>query len=328
MYAVVVTEPGGPEVLSWEEVPDPACGPDDVLIDVAASAVNRADVLQRQGRYPPPDDAPPWPGLECSGVVASVGSAVTSWSVGDEVCALLSGGGNATKVVVASSQVLPVPSGVDVVTAAALPEVTCTVWWYLVMVAGLRAGETVLIHGGASGVGTAAIQIATALGARVAVTAGSATKLERCARLGASILVNHRTDDFVADVLAATDGRGADVVLDIIGGPYLARNVDVLALDGRVVVIGLQGGRRGELNLGRLMAKRGSVYAATLRSRSLELKAEVVAAVRESVWPMVADGRVLPVIDRAVPMSDVAAAHAAMEAGDHIGKILLVPPRS
>lgn len=327
MHAVVITEPGGPEVLSWQEVPDPVCGPDEVVIDVAAAALNRADVLQRQGHYPPPEGTPPWPGLECSGVVSSVGAAVTTWTVGDTVCALLGGGGYATKVVAPAAQVLPVPAGLDVVEAAALPEVTCTVWSNLVMVAGLRAGETVLIHGGASGIGTTAIQIAIALGARVAVTAGSPEKLARCAELGASILVDYHRDDFVEAVRTATDGRGVDVILDIVGGPYLAGNVDVLATGGRLVVIGLQGGRRGELNLGRLLAVHGSVFATTLRGRSATEKAEIVAAVRESVWPMVADGRVRPVIDRAVPMDDAATAHVAMQASEHIGKILLLPPR-
>lgn len=323
MRAVVVTEPGGPEALAWREVPEPICGPEDVIIDVAASAVNRADILQRQGRYPPPAGAAPWLGLECSGVVAAVGSGVTTWSEGDEVCALLSGGGNAERVAVPASHVLPVPEGIDLVTAAALPEATCTVWHYLAMVPRLQAGETVLIHGGASGIGSMAIQVAAALGARVAITAGSPAKLSRCADLGASILVNYRSDDFVEVVREATGGRGADVVLDIIGGPYLSRNVDVLASDGRLVVIGLQGGRRGELNLGRLLAKGGTLFASTLRSRSAARKAEIVAAVRAAVWPMLESGQVRPIVDRVVPMSDAADAHAVMENSEHVGKILL-----
>lgn len=323
MRAVTITEPGGPEVLAWTDVADPVCGPDDVLVDVAASAVNRADVLQRQGRYPPPAGAPPWPGLECSGVVREVGGRVDGVRVGEEVCALLSGGGYAERVVVPAGQVLPLPAGVDLVTAAALPEVWCTVWSNLVMTAGLDEGEVVLVHGGASGIGTAAVQLARARGARAAVTAGSAAKLRRCAELGASILVNYRDEDFVDRVRQETDGHGADVVLDIIGAKYLGRNVDVLAEDGRLVIIGLQGGRSAELDLAALMTKRASVAGTTLRGRSPARKADVVEQVRRNVWPLLESGEVVPVVDRTLPMSDAAQAHRLLEAGEHVGKILL-----
>lgn len=326
MYAVTLPTPGGPEALVWAEVDDPQPGPGEVLVDVAASAVNRADVLQRQGRYPPPPDAPPYPGLECSGRIAAVGTDVTDWTVGDEVCALLSGGGYAERVAVPVGQLLPIPAGVELVVAAALPEVTCTVWSNVAMLAGLRAGETLLVHGGSSGIGTMAIQLGVALGARVAVTAGSTAKLAACRALGAEIAVNYRDEDFVAVVKAATDGRGADVVLDNMGAKYLTRNVDVLAADGRLVVIGMQGGTTAEVDLSVLLRKRASVSATTLRGRPATgagSKAEIVAAVREHVWPLIEAGRVRPVVDQVVPMAQAARAHELLEASGHIGKILL-----
>ncbi|WP_298331028.1 NAD(P)H-quinone oxidoreductase [Haloactinopolyspora sp.] len=323
MHAVVITEPGGPEVLEWAEVDEPTCGPDEVIIDVAASAVNRADILQRQGHYAVPPGAVPWPGLECSGTISEVGPDVHGLRVGDEVCALLAGGGYAERVAVPAGQVLPVPAGVDVVTAAALPEVMSTVWSNVVMTAGIRSGEVLLVHGGGSGVGTAAIQIGAALGAVVAVTAGSPAKLDECARLGASILVNYRHEDFVDAVRSATDGNGADVVLDIIGAKYLSRNIDVLAPDGRLVVIGLQGGRAAELNIAAVMAKRATVTGSLLRSRSPEQKAQIVEQVRTHVWPMVESGAVAPVVDQVLPMSEAADAHRIVEAGGHLGKVVL-----
>lgn len=323
MRAVVVTEPGGPDVLAWSEVPDPVCGPDEVIVEVAASAVNRADILQRQGHYPPPAGAPPWPGLECSGTIGEVGEQVSGWQVGDQVCALIRGGGYAERVAVPAGQLLPVPDGIDLVTAAALPEVHCTVWSNVVMTAGLRRGEVLLVHGGASGVGTAAIQVGAVLGAEVAVTAGSDAKLSRCAELGASILVNYRDADFVDAVRSATSGHGADVVLDIIGAKYLARNLDVLALDGRLVVIGLQGGRAGELNLAAMMAKRAVVTGALLRPRPTAEQAAIVAEVRRHVWPLIESGAVVPVVDRVLPMRDAAEAHRVVEAGEHVGKVLI-----
>jgi putative PIG3 family NAD(P)H quinone oxidoreductase len=325
MRAVVVLTPGGPEMLQVAEVPDPVAAPGEVVLEVAAAGVNRADLLQRQGHYPPPPGAPHWPGLECSGRVIEVGDGVEGWAVGDEACALLSGGGYAERVAVPAGQLLPVPSTVDVVSAAALPEVACTVWSNVFMLAALRQSELLLVHGGSSGIGTMAIQLARALGARVAVTAGSAAKLAACERLGAQVLVNYREEDFVERVRAATDGVGADVVLDNMGAAYLARNVDVLAPNGRLVVIGLQGGTKGELNLGALLAKRAAVLATSLRARPAGEKAAIVASVRQHVWPLVERGEVRPVIDAMVPLADAAEAHRRLEASEHIGKVLLVP---
>lgn len=323
MRAVVVSEPGGPDVLRWSDVPDPTVEPGEVVVDVAASAVNRADLLQRQGHYDPPPGTSPYPGLECSGRVAALGDGVEGWAVGDEVCALLSGGGYAEKVAVPAGQLLPRPDGVDLVTAAALPEVTCTVWSNVFMLAGLRPGEVLLIHGGGSGIGTMAIQLARNVGARVAVTAGSAGKLERCRELGAEVLIDYTQQDFVAGVREETGGRGADVVLDVVGAKYLGRNVEVLAPNGRLVVIGLQGGTRGELDLGLLLRKRAAVLATALRSRPSGEKAAIVASVHENVWPLLASGAVRPVVDRVLPMSDAAEAHKVLESGDNVGKVLL-----
>ncbi|SDY40093.1 putative NAD(P)H quinone oxidoreductase, PIG3 family [Modestobacter sp. DSM 44400] len=328
MRAVTISEPGGPDVLGWGEVPDPVCERGEVVVDVVAAAVNRADLLQRQGHYPPPPGASDVLGLECSGVISEVGPGVTGWSVGDEVCALLSGGGYAERVAVPAGQLLPKPAGVELATAAALPEVTCTVWSNVFMLAGLRAGEVFLVHGGGSGIGTMAIQLAVRAGARVATTAGSAEKLAFCRELGAEVLVNYRDEDFVEAVRTATDGHGADVVLDIMGAKYLARNVDVLATGGRLVGIGMQGGTKAELDLGVLMRKRASVAATTLRSRPATGpggKAEIVAAVRHDVWPDVERGVVRPIVDRRLPMSRAGEAHALIQASDHIGKVLLLP---
>ncbi|WP_431780636.1 NAD(P)H-quinone oxidoreductase [Streptomyces chumphonensis] len=324
MRAITIPEPGGPEALVWAEVPDPEAGDGEVLIDVAAAAVNRADLLQRQGLYPPPEGASPYPGLECSGRIAAVGPGVAGWAVGDEVCALLSGGGYAERVAVPAGQVLPVPEGVDLVTAAALPEVTATVWSNVFMVGNLRPGEVFLVHGGASGIGTMAVQLAKAVGAKVAVTAGTKEKLARCAELGADILVNYREQDFTEEVKAATDGHGADVILDIMGAKYLKPNVAALAVSGRIVVIGLQGGVKGELNLGALLAKRGAIAATSLRGRPVAEKATIVAAVREHVWPLIGSGRVRPVVDRTVPLADAAEGHRVLEGGEHVGKVVLV----
>ena len=323
MHAITIPEPGGPEALVWGEVPEPEYGEGEVLVDVAAAGVNRADLLQRQGFYDPPRGTSPYPGLECAGRVAAIGPGVSGWAVGDEVCALLSGGGYAERVTVPSGQLLPVPQGLDLVRAAALPEVTCTVWSNVFMIAHLRPGETLLVHGGASGIGTMCVQLAKAVGARVAVTAGSQEKLERCAELGADILINYREQDFVEELRAATDGRGADVILDIVGAKYLSSNVKALAVNGRLAVIGLQGGVRGELNLGALLAKRGAVTATSLRGRPATEKAAIVAAVREHVWPLLGDGRVRAVLDRTVPMADAAQAHRVLEESGHVGKVVL-----
>lgn len=326
MYAVVVPEPGPPEAMRWQQVPDPAVEPGTVRLRVAATAVNRADLAQRMGRYPPPPGAPEWLGLECSGTVEEVGPDVTGWSVGDEACALLAGGGYAEQVVVPAGQLLPIPRGIDLVTAAGLPEVCCTVWSNVFMTAGLQPGEVLLVHGGASGVGTTAIQLARAVDATVAVTAGTAEKLARCEKLGASILVNYRDEDFVSVLRSATGGHGADVVLDIMGAAYLARNVDVLATNGRLVVIALQGGRRAELDIGALWSKQAAVVGTRLRARPEAEKATIVAAVREHVWPLLESGDVRPVVDRVLPIGDVVEAHRAVEASEHVGKVLLTVP--
>jgi putative PIG3 family NAD(P)H quinone oxidoreductase len=323
MRAVVISSPGGPEVLAWSEVPDPVAGAGEVVLDIAASAVNLADIHQREGHYPPPPGAPPYPGLECSGRVRTLGEGVTGWAVGDEVVALLSGGGYAEQVAVPAGQLLPVPAGVDLVTAAALPEATATVWSNVFMLAGLRPGEVLLVHGGASGIGTMAVQLARAAGARVAVTAGSAEKLERARELGAEILVNYKEQDFVEVVHAATDGHGADVVLDTIGAKYLDRNLDVLAVNGRIANIGLQGGRKAELDLAKLMGKRAAILSTTLRGRPSEEKAAVVASVREHVWPRIEAGEVHAVVDRVLPITQVADAHRLVESSGHVGKVLL-----
>jgi putative PIG3 family NAD(P)H quinone oxidoreductase len=322
--AVVVREPGGPEVLELAEVPDPSPGPGEVLVAVAAAGVNRADLLQRQGRYPPPPGASDLLGLEVSGTVVQVGPGAGCWEVGDEVCALLAGGGYAERVVVPAGQVMPVPAGVDLVDAAALPEVTATVWSTVFMGAGLRPGEVLLVHGGGSGIGTMAVQLARYVGATVAVTAGSRRKLEACARLGAEVLVDYTRQDFVEEVRAATGGSGADVVLDVVGAPYLSRNVDLLATGGRLVLIGLQGGARAEIDLGAVLAKRLSVLGSTLRARPPADKAAICASVVEHVWPLLAEGRVRPVVHERVPMAEAARAHRAVEASEHVGKVLLV----
>jgi len=323
MHAVVITKPGDPDVLQWIEVPDPVPGPGEVLVDVVASGVNRADLMQRQGFYPPPPGAPAYPGLECSGTVAAVGSGVTGWRLGDAVCALLAGGGYAEKVAVPAGQLLPAPASVSLMHAAALPETACTVYSNVFLIAGLKAGETLLVHGGASGIGTTAIQLAKQAGATVAVTAGSAEKLDACRELGADIAINYRDEDFVQKIKDATGGRGADVILDIIGAKYLDRNLDALAADGRIAIIGMQGGRKAELDMGKLMAKRGAVSCTTLRSRPAEQKAAIVSAVREHVWPLVEAGTIRPVVYRELPFAEAAEAHRIMTASTHTGKILL-----
>jgi putative PIG3 family NAD(P)H quinone oxidoreductase len=323
MRAITISSPGGPEVLTLSEVPDPAPAPGEVLIDIVAAGVNRADLLQRQGMYPPPPGAPPYPGLECSGLIAAAGQGVTGWQAGDEVCALLSGGGYAERVAVPAGQLLPVPDGLTVAQAAALPEVACTVHSNLVTLAGLTAGDALLVHGGASGIGTMAIQLGRELGARVMCTAGTAAKLDRCRELGAELAISYASEDFVAAVSDFTGGRGADVILDIMGACYLERNVTALAPGGRLVVIGMQGGTRAELDLNALLRKRASVHATSLRSRPAAEKAAIVTAVRNQVWPMVRSGAIHPVIDTVLPLADAADAHRLMESGDHVGKILL-----
>jgi len=323
MRAVVATEPGGPEVLAVRQVEDPVAGPGELLIDVAAAGVNRADTLQRRGHYAPPPGASEIIGLECSGTVAVLGEGVTGWAVGDEVCALLAGGGYAERLVVPAGQVLPVPEGVDLVTAATLPEVAATVWSNVFMVAALQPGEALLVHGGAGGIGTFAIQLATALGARVFATAGSAEKVALCRELGAEEAFDYREQDFVEEVRRATGGAGVDVILDNMGASYLARNVATLATSGRLVVIGLQGGATGELDLGTLLRKRAAVIATSLRSRPVPEKSAICAALLEHVWPLISDGRIRTMLQSTFPLAAAGEAHALMEGGGHSGKIVL-----
>ncbi|MGC5318693.1 NAD(P)H-quinone oxidoreductase [Micromonospora arida] len=324
MRAITIPQPGGPDALVWAEVPDPEPGPNEVIVDVRASGVNRADLLQRQGHYPPPPGAPAYPGLECSGVITEVGAEVAGWAVGQQVCALLAGGGYAERVAVPAGQLLPVPA-CDPVDAAALPEVACTVWSNLVQVARLGAGDTLLVHGGGSGIGTFAVQLGAALGVTVLTTAREG-KHARLRELGAAHLIDYREQDFVEEVRRVTDGRGVDVILDIMGGSYLGRNVSALATGGRLVVIGMQGGRKAELDLGALMTKRASVTATSLRSRPLAEKAEIVQGVRDEVWPLVETGRIRPIVDRRLPMTEAAQAHRLVESNDHFGKVLLTRP--
>ena len=326
MRAITLPTSGDADVLVPADVEDPVSGPGEVLLDVVATAVNRADVMQRRGFYAPPPGASPYPGLECSGRIAALGEGVDGWSVGDEVCALLSGGGYATRVAVPAGQLLPVPAGVGLVEAAALPEVACTVWSNVFGLARLQAGEVLLVHGGTSGIGTMAVQLAARAGARVLCTVGSAEKAARAVELGAEHAVLYREQDFVEVVRGLTGGAGADVVLDNMGAAYLSRNVEVLAVGGRLVVIGLQGGVKGELDLGALLAKRAAVHATSLRARPAAEKAAIVAAVREHVWPAVEAGEVRPVVDRVLPLDDAAQAHRVMESSAHVGKILLVCP--
>jgi putative PIG3 family NAD(P)H quinone oxidoreductase len=326
MYAVTAAEPGGPEVLRWAEVPDPVPGPGEVLIDVRASAVNRTDLLQRAGRYPPPAGSPPYLGLECAGVVAAIGDGAGGVAPGDEVCALLAGGGYAQRVAVPAGQLLPIPRGVPLADAASLPEAACTVWSNVVDIARLRAGETLLVHGGGSGIGTFAIQLAVALGAAVVTTARPA-KHAALRELGAAVAVDYTTEDFVAATKDATGGRGADVILDIVGASYLDRNLAALAKDGRLAIIGLQGGRHAELDLGSLMGTRAAISATLLRPRPLAAKARIVQAVREQVWPLIESGAIRPVIDRRLPMTEAAEAHRIVEASTHLGKVVLLTPR-
>jgi putative NAD(P)H quinone oxidoreductase, PIG3 family len=323
MRAITIPEPGGPDALVPADVPAPTAGPGQVLVDVVAAGVNRADVMQRKGFYDPPPGASPYPGLEVSGRVAALGEGVDSFTVGDEVCVLLEGGGYAERVAAPAGQVLPKPANVDLVDAAGLAEVACTVWSNVFMTANIQPGQWLLVHGGSSGIGTMAIQLAKAVGAHVAVTAGSQAKLDFCRELGAEVLVNYTDQDFVDELRAANNNHGADVILDNIGAKYLAKNVDALAVNGRLVTIGLQGGRKAELDLGKLMSKRGAVIATTLRARPAAEKAAIVAAVREHVWPLIESGHVSPVINSRYSLDRAADAHREMEASTHIGKILL-----
>ncbi|UKA63373.1 NAD(P)H-quinone oxidoreductase [Arthrobacter sp. FW306-04-A] len=326
MKAVYISEPGGPEVLEVREVPPPVPGPGEVLIDVVAAGLNRADVQQRRGFYAPPPGASEIPGLEVSGRIAAFGPDVSKpFSVGDKVVALLAGGGYAQKVAVPAEQVLRLPDGVDLVTAAALPEVAATVFSNLIMTAQLQAGETVLIHGATGGIGTMAIQLAKAYGATVAATAGTAEKVGTAkAFLGADIAINYAEEDFAVSLKAQNGGKGADVILDVVGAKYLQQNVEALADYGRLVVIGLQGGVKGELNLGQLLSKRAAIIGTSLRPRPVAEKGVIMNAVRESVWPMLADGRIRPFVAKSFPLEQVREAHEYFDSGEHMGKVLLL----
>ena len=320
MRAIVA---GAPDQLNWQSVTDAAPKPGEILIKVVAAGVNRADLLQAAGKYPPPPGASEVLGLEAAGTIAALGDGVTGWTEGQPVCALLAGGGYAEYVAVPAGQVMPVPDGVPLHHAAGLPEVACTVWSNVVMTARLTAPELFLVHGGASGIGSHAIQVARALGCPVAVTAGSRNKLDLCAELGAEITIDYHNEDFVSVV---RDAGGAGVILDIMGATYLDRNIDALATGGRLVIIGMQGGVKAELNIGKLLAKRGAVIATALRSRPVDgpgSKSEIVAEVIENVWPLVADGEVRPVIGAEFPMSEAKAAHDLLASGDVSGKVIL-----
>jgi putative PIG3 family NAD(P)H quinone oxidoreductase len=318
MHAIVIED----KRLVWREVPDPVPGEGEVVVDVTAAGVNRADVSQRQGFYPPPPGAPVYPGLECAGVISAIGTGVTGHHVGERACALLAGGGYAERVAVPAGQLLPVPVGLSLQEAAALPEVACTVWSNVVDRDRLRKGETLLVHGGGSGIGTFAIQLGKALGATV-VTTARAPKHEQLRALGADLVIDYTTDDFVE---ATRDFcGGADVLLDIVGAKYLTRNIEVLAPNGRMTVIGMQGGRTAELDLGLLMSKRGSLSSTSLRARPRDEKARIVAGVRREVWPLIEAGAIRPIIHATMPASEAAEAHRLLESSDHLGKIVLLP---
>ncbi|MFF1573803.1 NAD(P)H-quinone oxidoreductase [Leifsonia sp. NPDC058292] len=323
MRAVTVPHPGDAHVLTVTDVAEPAPGDREVLIRVTAAGVNGADLSQRRGHYPSPPGAPPWPGLEVSGEVAGVGAAVTEWTVGDRVCALLPGGGYAEYVTADAGLVLPVPPGVDLVEAAGLPEVVATVWSTVFQLAELRSGETLLVHGGSSGIGSMAIQLGSAFGARVIATAGTPEKTAFSRGLGAEIAVDYKSQDFVEVVKDATDGHGADVVLDIVGGDYLSRDLDALAVGGRIMSIADRSGGTASIDVGLLMRKRARIWGTTLRARPLSERVAIIAAVRENVWPLLETGRVHPVIDSVFPLVDAAQAHLRMESSAHLGKILL-----
>ena len=329
MHAIWFSSPGGPEVLQWQEYPEPSPGTGEVLLAVHTAGVNNADLMQRQGQYPPPAGASPILGLECSGVVEALGEGVTSWSPGDRVCALISGGAYAEKVVVPADQVLPLPRNLDLVEAAAMTEAACTVFSNLGMTEPLTSGMSLLVQGGGSGIGTFAIQWAKALGATVYVTAGSDEKCRRCLDLGARSAINYRREDFSEAILRETQGRGVDRILDIVGADYLERHLKCLAHDGRLVIIGSMGvARESVLGLRQMMVKRLTVAATTLRARPHEQKAAIVRAVRDRVWPLIEAGRIGPVIDKVFSMTEAAAAHSLLASGAAVGKVLLTNPRA
>lgn len=323
MRAVEISAPGGPEVLRLVKRPVPQPGVGEILIRVHAAGVNRPDALQRAGAYAPPPGASDLPGLEAAGEVAAVGPGAARWRVGDAVCALLPGGGYADYAVTPEAHSLPVPAGLAMTQAAALCETMFTVWHNVFERGRLVAGETFLVHGGSSGIGTTAIQLAAVRGARVFATAGSAEKCAACEALGAERAIDYRAEDFVEIAAAATGGRGLDLILDMVGGSYLARDVRALAADGRLVMIAFLGGPKAELNFAQVMTKRLTITGSTLRPQSVEAKARIAAALEAEVWPLLAAGRVAPVMDRVFPLAEAAAAHARLESSAHIGKIVL-----
>jgi len=323
MRCVEISRPGPPEVLTLTERPNPSPGRGELLIDVASAGVNRPDVMQRLGKYPPPPGASDLPGLEVAGVVAALGESVTGWEVGDRVCALVSGGGYATKCVAPVPQCLPVPMGMDLATAGAIPEAFFTVWTNVFERGRLRAGETALIHGGTSGIGTTAIQLASVRGARVFATAGSDEKCRACEQLGAACGINYRTEDFVRAIADRTGGRGVDLILDIVGGDYVARNLQTLAVEGRLVMIGFMGGDTATVDFRRVLGRRLTITGSTLRPRSVEEKGQIAVALRREVWPLLEARRVSPVIFRKFPLGEAAAAHRLLESSEHVGKIVL-----
>ena len=323
MTAIEIAEAGGPDVLRAVERPVPTPVADELLIAIAAAGVNRPDVVQRLGLYPPPPGASDLPGLEVAGTVAAVGQGVTQWQVGDHVCALVAGGGYAEYVSAPAPQVLPVPRGLDMIQAAGIPETFFTVWTNVFDRGHLAAGESILIHGGSSGIGTTAIQLACAFGATAYVTVGNAEKAEFCQALGAAKAINYRDQDFVEEIKSITDGAGVDVILDMVGGDYLPRNIRALKADGRLVQIALMAGSKGELDLGRVMTRRLTVTGSTLRPRSVALKGEIAASLRERVWPLFEAGEISPVIHQTFPLAEASRAHELMESSKHIGKIIL-----
>lgn len=325
MFCIEITAPGGPDVLAATTRPDPIPGPHELLIEVAAAGVNRPDVLQRQGNYPPPAGASDIPGLEVAGIVAAVGADVQGWRVGDRVCALVSGGGYATRCVAPAPQCLPVPASLDLVAAAAVPETFFTVWTNVFERGRLVAGETLLVHGGSSGIGTTAIQLAVARGARVLATAGTDDKCHACEALGADHAINYRTADFVAVIRERTAGRGVDVILDMVGGSYVPRNLASLAVDGRLVQIGLlEGEPMAQIDLRRVLGRRLTITGSTLRARTVDEKGRIAVALRQEVWPLLERGAVRPIVDRTFPLADAAAAHRLMESSQHVGKLVLI----
>ena len=324
MTAIEIVRPGPPDVLVPATRPTPWPSPGEVLIQVAAAGVNRPDLMQREGKYPPPPGASDIPGLEVAGAIAALGSGVQDRRVGDVVCALVAGGGYAEYCLAPAPQCLPVPRGVDVIAAAGMPETFFTVWTNVFERGRLGAGETLLVHGGSSGIGTTAIQMAVAFGAKVLTTAGSAEKCAACERLGAERAINYRTEDFVQVVKDATAGRGVDVILDMVGGEYVSRNIEALAVEGRLVQIAALGGARADINLARLMQRRLTMTGSTLRPRAVSEKGAIADSLKKNVWPLVEQGRIRPVIHATFPLARAADAHRTMEGGEHIGKLVLI----